>query len=433
MNRPHVHQIVTVMCAVLSLPAVATAQAADAHKLLDQVRRLSAAGERLAAARDLRAADSRAAVIDDDVVRVGFQAEITALAAELDPLFGRRRELERRHADRFAEHVRRLVKVGLPRTAQFVTRDVVGLDVAMAAELQQHALDAIATQVAGSDEARRDETAAALLPLAQETREFEERCRKFDSELPRWIELRRDVAEDLGKLAKAYRKQRELEFAFEVAAQGYELHRGGIGELYGELRHERAEHRALLRYEQLAKPHMEDLRRGNRKLGGSKRWRFEKMVIEAPPPTDRASMLVSKRQLRGDYAIEVDLQFERMLGVMQVVLAWRADDDYVALEFERPGGPRSWLRIVHVKQTGRDVLAEKAARNTMRDFFAVRGEVAGTTVTVERGGTRCSAELPFSSEDGVSYGFVRPAVASKRKKGDDVPAVRIRNVVVTGS
>ena len=35
MNRPHVHQIVTVMCAVLSLPAVATAQAADAHRLME--------------------------------------------------------------------------------------------------------------------------------------------------------------------------------------------------------------------------------------------------------------------------------------------------------------------------------------------------------------------------------------------------------------
>lgn len=417
----------------LSLLAIAgrlAAQEEDARRHLDEAGRLVAEGDSVAAARALRTADCHAGAIADEVVRAELRAEIAAQAEDADPLFEKRREIEREHAGRFLEIASRLLAAGLPRTAKLAVEDAGELDPIMAADVQTEVEAGIAAQVKGSPEAQADTAAALLLAMTAEFDDVLERARKLNKDLPEWLETRAAATEALRKLALDYRRKKRLELSYEVARMGFRMYRIGIREEFAAIQEAVLTARAERRYEELAKPAMDDFRRGNKKLGRSRRWRFDGMTIEAPPASQQPAIIVSKRTLTGSYRIEADLQLVEMLGVFQLVVAWRDADDYCVLEFERPRASYSWIRAVHVRDGTSRTLAEAQAAQTLDDYFRVSADVADGRVEVALGSASCRAELPLDTSAGVSFGLIRPALTREPTKRDERSIIRIRNLVV---
>lgn len=414
------------------------AQVAVAKEHLAKAKELAAAKDPFGAAQQLWQAHVHLGPVAAGSDRDAVAAEIASVVPDIDPLLPRRRDLERRVAERFATMSKSLLDAGCPRAAVLMAKDAALFDPVLAEEALRAAEAGTKTVDLRTKAAQLDASFDAWFKTAGffQIGKDGKRAKKVSvpkdyaalhRDIPVWFKERQKAAKDTRSMAMAYKGKGMVETAFVVLQIGYEMHRDAVRKDYEGLRVGAREQRAERRYLRVSKPHMDELRNNSDRLG-PKGWKFGKRVLNAPKASTKTAILVSKRKLKGDYLLEVEMQLEEMLGSMQVVVAWRSPDDYVVLEFVRPRRPHSLLRIVHVANGSRQVLKEGRARQTMRDYFSLQAEVRGGTITARLGTGSCSAACPIDTSAGVSYGFARPALAQKSKKK---APINLRNLVVT--
>ncbi len=424
----------------------ARAQEADANRYVEKAVEAQARNDLDSAARSLRDAHIAAGRIDDDKKRKALETKIEQLASRCDPLFRKRRDLERREAERYRAMAQTFLDGLAPRTALLFIRDLELFDHITAAELKAQAEDLIAGQDKDSKLASLDAALSLLVNFAEmgasDREDLKKRQKrlsrsdkfkrmKTDFDLYKWIESRKDAAVKMKKIALGYRSKGRLELAYETATIAFSLYREGTRKEYGEIQKAAREERSKQRYLSLAKPHMEDLKRACTKSGASKLWKFKGMKIVAPPPRARDSMILSKKTLGDDYSIETDLRIANILGKMMIIFAAKDGDNLLAVEFERPRKPHSHIRIVHIDGGNRKVLAESQAYQTMRSFFRIRLEVRGGEAVARLGDRQCQTRLPSGFDREVCFGFLRPGTGSKPIDDDKDRTIEIQNLIVT--
>lgn len=89
------------------------------------------------------------------------------------------------------------------------------------------------------------------------------------------------------------------------------------------------------------------------------------------------------------------------------------------------------MRLIHVERGERKVLARTLIRpRTYEEYFTLRVRVEGGSISTDVGAYPCRADLPIEIDRGVQYGLLHPGLGRKRRRGDSVFGVNIRNLMV---
>lgn len=384
-----------------------------------------------------------ACVQREQIGSLSHERLIADLAKEHDPRMELRRKTAREIGAAFYGEAQKFLQGGLPSMAEWMFQRSEMFDHATPQTLLDK-IKSLKDKIDNDPELKKYDSSALFtfqiienMGFASVNKKDSPKTKSLKAQLGKkmesFLKVHQDAVKKTFTVAKAYQKANWFETADLLLKQILELgpsYQGKLRKDILKMNEDIREARAKKRYEDLAKPHMLDLKKSHIKAGGDKGWKFKGIEILAPKPGALYSLLVSKKKLGSEYSIEVDVQYPNRRGYCCLVFAFHDKHNFLSLEIEQFKSYTT-LRFCQHKNNKKKVIEEIKSGPSMQVWRTFMIDVNNQTLRVRCGRTQFKADIPKDHGPEGGYGFLRPKHPFETKKKIKGYEARFRNLVVT--